>query len=117
MWIFTKQGGFLSVVAHDTDPHLRRVRARKRAHLEAAFPNADIIEVTDGDYRWHADVPWPKVAWLAINALRDMDYTSHVKEAVAGDDDAFYEAMLGCWRELWRIQHAEEMDEKYGVPQ
>jgi len=117
MWIFTKEGGFLSVVAHDTDPKLRRVRARKREHLRAAFPDAEIIEVTDGDYRWHADVPWATVAWHVIRSLRDMDYTSHVKEAVAGDDDDFYEAMLACWSALWRVQHAEELDEKYGVPQ
>jgi hypothetical protein len=41
------------------------------------------------------------------DALQDLDYVSHVKEEVAGTDDAMYTAMLGCWTALYRLQRPD----------
>ena len=107
MWIIAKDG-FVSLVEHDTDPNLMRVRARRREHLANTFElgDADIIDLgTDApDYRWHADIPRLNVAQVMYEAVMDIDYTSHVKENVAGNDPVMYAAMLACWNALHRLQ-------------
>lgn len=108
MWIFTKDG-FISVVQHESDPALVRVRARKREHLERWFPHADIIEMdAEADYRWHADVERLDLVVVLTDAVFDLDYTSHVKEAIAGDDDDFYKALLDTWFALHELQREPE---------
>jgi hypothetical protein len=107
MWLITKTG-FVSLVQHDTDSSKIRARARRREHLADTFDlfDADIIDLGPDapDYRWHADVPRSHVAQAMYDSVMDLDYTSHVKEAVAGDDDVMYTAMLGCWRALYQLQ-------------
>src|SRR5262245_8699789 len=112
MWILSKGTGFISVVAHDTDPDSVRVRARKREHLAKAFPLADIIELADADYRWHANVPRLELIAVIVGEIDDMDYTSHVKEEVTGDDRQFYGAMLACWSALYRMQQDDAPDDE-----
>ena len=107
MWIITREG-FVSLVQHDTDPERVRARARRREHLADTFDlnDADIIDLGPNapDYRWHADVPKLNVAQAMYDAVMELDYTSHVKEEVARDDAVMYSAMLGCWRELYKLQ-------------
>jgi hypothetical protein len=104
MWIFTKDG-FLSVVAHEQDESVLRVRARRREHLAALVPLRDVIDMGDAaDYRWHADVPRDVVIDFATKAIDGLDYTSHVKEAISGRDDRMYRAMMECWTALLRLQ-------------
>ena len=107
MWIIAKDG-FVSLVEHEADPDLMRARARRREHLAQTFdlPDAAIIDLGPDapDYRWHADIPRLNVAQVMYDAVLDVDYTSHVKEEVAGDDNAMYTAMLACWTALHRLQ-------------
>ena len=85
-----------------------RVRARRREHLADTFELFDdqVIDlgVDAPDYRFHADVPRVNVAHAIYDAILAIDYDSHVKENVAGNDHVMYSAMLGCWRELYRLQ-------------
>ena len=102
MWVITK-AGFVSAVQHNDNPDVMRVRARRAEHL--AFG----LEVIDfgsdaSDYRYHCDVPRSEFAVWLLDRLSEVDYESHAKEAMAGDDSAFYGSLLGCWRELYRIQ-------------
>jgi hypothetical protein len=107
MWLINK-GGFISLVQHRDDPSKIRARARRREHLEDTL-HLEPDEIIDlgpdaPDYRWHADVSRMVVIWAMANAVDQLDYTSHAKEAMAGDDKVFYDALLGCWRELETLQ-------------
>ena len=107
MWIITRDG-FVSLVEHNTDPQLVRIRARRREHLADTFDlsDADIIDLGPNapDYRWHAEIPRVNVAQVMYESVMDLDYSSHVKEEVSGDDDQMYHAMLQCWTSLRRLQ-------------
>lgn len=110
MWIISTHG-FVSLVEHDEDPAYIRVRARRRKHLLDTFPfvaDADVIDygVNASDYRYHANVPRAIAAEAILNAVMNLHVTSHVKEAVAGNDDVFYRAMLDSWSALRRLQPA-----------
>lgn len=110
MWIIARDG-FVSLVEHDADHTMLRARARRREHLADTFDlnDADIIDLGPNapDYRWHADVPKLNAAQVMYDAVMAIDYDSHVKENVAGTDHVMYSAMLGCWRELHRLQVTE----------
>ena len=119
MWVFTKDG-FLSAVQHDEDRVRMRVRARRREHLDNAFPGYDILDMAEEggpyDYRWHVDISRGEWVDYLAEAAMDVDYTSHVKEAISGDDKELYEAMLKVWTALYAIQSAElepPVDEPY----
>lgn len=103
MWIFTKNG-FLSAVANDTDPDKVRVRARKQEHLVHSLGPVEVIELPTADYRWHCDITRAHFIEFLTEAVLDMDYTSHVKEEIAGDDNQMYRAMLSCWTALHALQ-------------
>lgn len=105
MWIITKSG-FISAVQHDKNSELMRVRARKIEHLQKPFPHLKVVDFGEkaSDYRYHCDVPRDEfAAWLLIE-LDQVDYTSHAKEAMSGDDHEFYSALMGCWGQLAKIQ-------------
>ena len=75
-------------------------------------PTSDIIDLGPNapDYRWHAEVPRNVVAQTMYDQVMDLDYSSHVKEEVAGADNIMYSAMMGCWRELHKLQDPPELD-------
>src|SRR6186997_199990 len=98
MWVITKSG-FISAVQHEDDPTMLRVRTRTLEHMEAAFGGLDIIDFgpKPSDYRYHCNVPRLVFeAWMT-REIQELDYTSHVKENVSGDDDEMYAAMMSCW--------------------
>jgi hypothetical protein len=112
MWIISKTG-FVSLVEHDQDQTMLRARARRREHLVNTFTLADdqVIDlgVRAPDYRWHADVPRQQVADVMAKSVMDLDYHSHVKEAITGGsgpkgDPVFYRAMMSCWNALFALQ-------------
>jgi hypothetical protein len=107
MWIISKTG-FVSVVQHQQDPSLMRARARRRDHLVNTFGLGDeeVIDLGPGanDYRWHADVTREHVKLALASAVNDVDYDSHVKEAVTGGDEVFYTAMIKSWGALRKLQ-------------
>jgi hypothetical protein len=107
MWIISKTG-FVSLVEHDDDTLKLRARARRREHLVDTFglDDADIIDLGPGapDYRWHADVYREEAIERLADALRDLNYTSHVKEEVSGDDKKMSQAMFACWYALQKLQ-------------
>ncbi len=107
MWIIT-QDGFVSLVQHNADPSLIRARARRRKHLVDTFDltDEDVIDLGANapDYRWHADIPRIDAAQAMLDAVTELDYTSHVKESVSGKDNDMYRAMMKCWNALYELQ-------------
>ena len=107
MWIISRDG-FISIVQHKDDPSKFRVRARRIEHLTRTFDitEDDVIDFGPdaSDYRYHVDIDREAVAEELLFSLNDIDYESHAKEAMAGDDREMYQALMGCWRNLLGLQ-------------
>lgn len=118
MWVFTKDG-FLSAVQNDDDRSRMRVRARRREHLEGAFPDNAVLDMKTEpgtyDYRWHCDVARGEWVDYLVGAAMDVDYTSHAKEAMAGGDKTFYRALLRVWTAMHELQTGELKPGDLGV--
>jgi hypothetical protein len=96
MWIFAKDA-FLSIVAHDAEDGLLRVRARFEGDIERLFPEADVAENVDEDYRFVTSVPRQRVAEVLALQIQHLEYTSF-KDAVAEPDR--HRCYLGAWHVL-----------------
>lgn len=107
MWIISKHG-FVSIVRHAQDPEKFRVRARRREYLAELWPEYTDRIIDFGpnanDYRWHLDVPRVHVVDTMTEAILDIDYDSHVKEAVADNHPEMYGPMLETWRAFYDLQ-------------
>jgi len=75
MWIFAKTA-FISVVEHADEPRLLHVRARFPGDIESVFPEAEIVETPDGDYRFRTSLPRDRVAEAVALRIRQIDYTN-----------------------------------------
>ena len=108
MWIATADG-FISVVQHDGREDWVRVRARKRDHLApiCALDRSTVIDLGPEapDYRWHANVARETlIRYLVGYVAERLTYTSHAKEAMAGDDDDYYSSLMGTWSAMMKLQ-------------
>jgi len=73
MWIFANDA-FLSIVRDRDKPARLLVRARRREDLERIFPEAEVIESLEADYRFRAALPEETVAAAVENRVRAIDY-------------------------------------------
>ena len=73
MWIFVS-GGFLSVVAHRTQPENLLVRARHPEHIRAVFSEAEQIHMPGADYPYRTVVSRDAVQTAMVNQIQTMAY-------------------------------------------
>lgn len=73
MWIITSNA-FLSVVDKCPDRSKLVVRSRRAGHIEAVFPDADVIRDASGDYLFRAFIKREEVAAAMAKAVMDINY-------------------------------------------
>lgn len=72
-WIVLNDA-FLSIVAHRDLPDALLVRARASGHIEAVFPDAEVEESVEADYRYRATLSRREVAEAIAARLGQIDY-------------------------------------------
>lgn len=75
MWIFAKDA-FLSIVQHDTDRRLLRVRARIEGDIERVFPEAQVIQSPGSEYRYEVNLSRERVSQALTLRVQHIDYYS-----------------------------------------
>jgi hypothetical protein len=76
MWIFLSRS-WLSIVQHLDDPDMLLVRSRVEGDIQRAFPNAEVEEQDDLQYRYRAVVPRAQVAGMMKSAVDNLSATSY----------------------------------------
>jgi hypothetical protein len=107
MWLFMTDASLL-IVADNDDPRRLLVRAVKAGDIEQVFPDAQVIELEDSDYRFRAFLPRETVAMTVANRLGSIDYaefTNAVPEPQRRD------AYLEVWWQMARWQWQEAVRE------
>ena len=97
MWLFVS-GGFLSVVAHRTQPEDLLVRARHPDHILAMFPEVEITYMRKADYPYRAVLKRVMVHEAIVEYLQTMVY-DNFKASI--DDFAYHDACIDVWRSMW----------------
>jgi len=103
MWLFTKNS-FISVVQHRDQPHDVLVRARDKSHLARLFPEKQIQEDTEADYRYRLVVPKKEFAKVVSDyIMQNLDY-DNFKAAQDSGDPAWTRFLHAVWTEGLRLQ-------------
>ena len=101
MWLFVS-GGFLSVVAHRTQPEDLLVRARHPDHIHAIFPKAELVHMPSADYPYRAVVSRDSVQTAMANQIQTMVY-DNFKASI--DDIEYHDTCIDVWRTMWAYGH------------
>ena len=103
MWLFT-QNSFISVVQHRQQPHDVLVRARVKSHLARLFPQKQIQEDAEADYRYRLIVPKIEFAKVVSEyIMQSLDY-DNFKAAQDTGDPAWTRFLHAVWTEGLRLQ-------------
>jgi hypothetical protein len=105
MWVFMRDS-MLSIVEHDSEPKLMNVYARLRGDIEHIFPEADVVEAVDGDYRFRTSLPRERVVQAVALKVSKIDYPVF---GDALDDQDRREAYMQVWSAMY-----DEQQRRYG---
>jgi hypothetical protein len=97
MWLFVS-GGFLSIVAHRHQPDDLVVRARHADHLQAMFPDAQVVFLGAADYPYRTVLPREVVQQAVSEYVLSMQY-DNFKNSIS--DDEYHDVCLDVWRTMW----------------
>lgn len=107
MWIFM-QDAFLSVTEHESEPRLYVIGARVRGDIEHVFPEADVIEAVDGDYRFCTSLPRDRVVQAISLRLGKIKYPMFHTMISDAERKAAY---INVWGAMY-----DEQQRLYGPP-
>ena len=97
MWLYVS-GGFLSIVAHRDKPEHLLVRARHPDHINALFPEADVIFMVSADYPFRVVLHRTIVNRAVGRYITQMNY-DNFKNSITDDD--YHHVCLSVWDSMW----------------
>jgi hypothetical protein len=100
MWICFSNG-FLSIVAHEREPDLLLVRARRPGDIESVFPDVRVIETPGRDYLFRAEISRSHVSEVIAEQVRSM-WPTNFKSSVR--DPELHSAYVSVWRRMAKLQ-------------
>jgi hypothetical protein len=102
MWIYTTDG-FYSVVEDHNDPDCLWVRARVEGDLERLWPDADVLETPEADYRYRAALGRQAVAAAVAKAVLGIGYGNFKDSIMDHRRSLFY---VRIWAIMAEMQNA-----------
>jgi hypothetical protein len=104
MWLFTSKS-FISIVADKDDPTRRLLRSRCPGDIEELFPDANVFEDTNADYRYRAFVSAGDVKTRIGQYIEEIDYPNF-KNSIPMYKRAYLYACTGVWSIMLGLQKA-----------
>jgi hypothetical protein len=102
MWIFLRDS-FLSIVEHERETRLLDVRASMRGDIERVFPEADVVEIAGGDYRFRTSLPRERVGQAIALRVGKINY-HELDIELAGSDPDRLKSYLNVWTAMYDEQ-------------
>ena len=103
MWIVLNKS-FLSIVKNRNNGNQLLVRARINGDIEKVFPDADVFEDIDADYKFRSYIDREVVANAIGKELLNINY-DNFKSSVSKDDVIRSNAYMKVWMALNKIQN------------
>lgn len=100
MW-FCFRDAYLSIVAHEREPDMLLVRARRPGDIENVFPDATVSETPGRDYLFRAEIPRDEVSRIIADAVTSMRATNF-KNSVR--DRELHSAYVDVWHRMAKLQ-------------
>ena len=103
MWIVLNKS-FLSIVKNRNNENQLLVRARVNGDIEKVFPDADIFQDKDADYKYRSYIDREVVANAIGKELLNINY-DNFKSSVSKDDGIRGNAYMKVWMALNQMQN------------
>jgi hypothetical protein len=100
MWI-QFNNAFLSIVENREKTIELLVRARVKGDIERVFPEADVFEDNNADYKYRASISKAKVAERMVLKVTEINYDNFKNSVKEIDRKKIYS---NIWAELRKIQ-------------
>jgi hypothetical protein len=103
MWVFMNNA-FLSIVADRNDQDCLLVRARFAKDIKAVFPEAEVMETPDADYRFRALLPRTFVSARLAYAVNQIDYPNFKGSVLQNWRHDLY---MKVWQIMFKAQNCK----------
>tara|TARA_B110000305_G_scaffold96661_1_gene108988 strand:- start:212 stop:532 length:321 start_codon:yes stop_codon:yes gene_type:complete len=103
MWLFVS-GGFVSIVAHRSQPMHVLVRARHADHIGVLFPDLEPTVLATADYRFRVVVHRTVLQCALSHYVANMEY-DNFKASIR--NEPYHEVCLDVWRTMWAYGRRE----------
>jgi hypothetical protein len=102
MWI-QLNNAFLSIVENRGNKAELLVRARIKGDIEKIFPEENVCEDKNADYKYRVFIPKDKVADIILKKINEINY-DNFKNSIPKQDHERYRSYSNVWVELRKLQ-------------
>ncbi len=103
MWIFLNNS-FLSMVENRNNKEELLVRSRIKGDIEKVFPDSDVFEIDNSDYKYRSFVKKTDVSNKLKNLIENINY-DNFKNSISSDQLERHNSYFNVWSELRKLQN------------
>ena len=102
MWVFLNNS-FLSIVENRNNKEELLVRSRVRGDLDKIFPNSNIFEMENSDYKYRSYIKKIEVSEKIREIVININY-DNFKNSISKSEDQRHSSYLNGWNEMRKLQ-------------
>ena len=102
MWIFLNNS-FLSIVENRNNKEELLVRSRVRGDIDKIFPNSNIFEMENSDYKYRSYIKKIEVSEKIKEIVTNINY-DNFKNSISKSEDLRHSSYLNVWNEMKKLQ-------------
>ena len=102
MWVFLNNS-FLSIVENRNNKEELLVRSRVRGDIDKIFPDSNIFEMENSDYKYRSYVKKIEVSEKIREIVTNINY-DNFKNSISKSEDQRHSSYLNVWNEMRKLQ-------------
>ena len=102
MWIFLNNS-FLSIVENRNNKEELLVRSRVRGDIDKIFPDSNIFEMENSDYKYRSYIKKIEVSEKIREIVTNINY-DNFKNSISKYEDQRHSSYLNVWNEMRKLQ-------------
>ena len=103
MWVFLNNS-FLSIVENRNNKEELLVRSRVRGDIDKIFPDSNIFEMENSDYKYRSYIKKIEVSEKIREIVTNINY-DNFKNSISKDEYKRHDAYLQVWGNLRNLQY------------
>ena len=102
MWVFLNNS-FLSIVENRNNKEELLVRSRVRGDIDKIFPDSNIFEMENSDYKYRSYIKKTEVSEKIREIVTNINY-DNFKNSISKSEDQRHSSYLNVWNEMRKLQ-------------
>ena len=102
MWVFLNNS-FLSIVENRNNKEELLVRSRVRGDIDKIFPDSNIFEMENSDYKYRSYIKKIEVSEKIREIVININY-DNFKNSISKSEDQRHSSYLNVWNEMRKLQ-------------